>query len=209
MIKLKQILEWSKNDPIPEITRFDSGLGIILLGPPGIGKTTFSKEYILSRNNKFKIVNPDDVSYVFTKDKTGKRWRDNSANLAISYLSNIMKSKTNFIYDVTGTTIRRVTMVYNMAKDAGYTVILIHLLGELDTALKQNKQRERNVPEDILIQYYKKSQSLISKYSSELNPDNYYIILNLNNRYEFFKYENGKLLGRKVDKYVEKENYND
>ena len=34
--------EHSKNDPIPEINRMQEKLGIILLGLPGSGKSTFA-----------------------------------------------------------------------------------------------------------------------------------------------------------------------
>jgi hypothetical protein len=40
------------------------------------------------------------------------------------------------------------------------------------------------------------------KYFSELNPESYYIVYNIDGKYKFMKYENGKILKRKVDKYV-------
>ena len=40
------INENSKNDPIPEITQ-GGKLGIVLIGAPGIGKSTFAKNYII------------------------------------------------------------------------------------------------------------------------------------------------------------------
>jgi len=40
--------EWSKNDPIPELSKTEK-LGIILLGAPGIGKSTFVNNFIIPR----------------------------------------------------------------------------------------------------------------------------------------------------------------
>jgi uncharacterized protein YbcV (DUF1398 family) len=44
--------------------------------------------------------------------------------------------------------------------------------------------------------------NLRMKYFSELNPESYYIVYNIDGKYKFMKYENGKILKRKVDKYV-------
>ena len=49
------ITEHSKNDPIPEITQ-GGKLAIVLLGPPGIGKSTFAKNYITHKNQNMKIL---------------------------------------------------------------------------------------------------------------------------------------------------------
>ena len=39
--------EYSKNDPIPEINRMKEKLGIVLLGLPGSGKSTFANKFIV------------------------------------------------------------------------------------------------------------------------------------------------------------------
>jgi hypothetical protein len=68
-------------------------------------------------------------------------------------------------------------------------------------SLRQNIQRNRNVPEDFIKHAYDE-QFKNMKYFSELNPESYYIVYNIDGKYKFMKYENGKILKRKVDKYV-------
>jgi len=62
--------EYSKNDPIPEINRMKEKLGIILLGLPGSGKSTFANRFIIPHNPNIRTFSTDDVSYMFTKDKS-------------------------------------------------------------------------------------------------------------------------------------------
>ena len=70
MIKdyLSFINESSKNDPIPELNRIQEKLGIVLLGIPGAGKSTFARKRILPFQKNIKTFSTDDVSLRFTKD---------------------------------------------------------------------------------------------------------------------------------------------
>ena len=208
MIKLKKILEsenlleWSKNDPIPEINRIHKKLALFIFGPPGIGKSTFVRDYILTKNPNFKVVNPDDINKTLTGDPIQKQWNPDSSNLAVTLIKNLTKSGSNFIYDVTGNSFERVKIATMASKENDYTVIYIHMIGELNKSISQNKKRERQVSIDFLTSSYNKSQQLMVRYSNELKPDSYYIVLHLATGYKFFKYENNILLKRKVDKYI-------
>jgi len=54
------LLEHSKNDPIPELTWDKKDKTIIfLLGAPGAGKSTFTKNFLLSKLDNYKIFDPD------------------------------------------------------------------------------------------------------------------------------------------------------
>lgn len=76
--------EVSKNDPIPEINRIKNGIGIILLGTPGSGKSTFINNFILPKNSSFKKFSTDDVSLLYTKDPN--KYHIGSSELNISML---------------------------------------------------------------------------------------------------------------------------
>jgi len=194
---MHQIYEHSKNDPIPEITRNDK-LGIILLGAPGIGKSTFAKNYILNKNQNIKIFSTDDVSLVFTKDPN--RYKEGTSELNVRRLKLFIEYGKSFIYDTTGTQKDNITNITNLSKEHNYTILFIHLMGTKDLSLKQNKKRERNVDIDFINLAYE-NQFKNMKYFSELKPDSYYIVYNLDGKYKFMKYD-GKLYKRKVDKYV-------
>jgi len=193
------ILENSKNDPIPEITQ-GGKLGIVLIGAPGIGKSTFAKNYITHKNQNIKIFSTDDVSLTLTKQHDV--YRRGSSELNIKKLFMFIKSGGSFIYDTTGVKKQNVESVTKEARDNGYNIVYVHLVGTLDLSLKQNLQRERNVPEDVIKNIYSE-QFTNMKYFSSLNPDTYYIVYNIDGKYKFMKYDGQKILKRKADRYVE------
>ena len=191
--------ENSKNDPIPEINQVGK-LGIVLIGAPGIGKSTFAKNYITHKNQNIKIFSTDDVSLTLTKQHDV--YRRGSSELNLKKLFMFIKSGGSFIYDTTGVKKHNVESVTKEARDNGYNIVYVHLVGTLDLSLKQNLQRERNVPEDVIKNIYA-DQFKNMKYFSSLNPDTYYVIYNIDGKYKFMKYDGQKLLKRKVDRYVE------
>ncbi len=191
--------ENSKNDPIPEINQ-GGKLGIVLIGAPGIGKSTFAKNYITHKNQNIKIFSTDDVSLTLTKQHDV--YRRGSSELNLKKLFMFMKSGGSFIYDTTGVKKQNVESVTKEARDNGYNIVYVHLVGTLDLSLKQNLQRERNVPEDVIKNIYAE-QFTNMKYFSSLNPDTYYIVYNIDGKYKFMKYDGQKILKRKADRYVE------
>jgi predicted kinase len=192
------IKENSKNDPIPEITQ-GGKLAIVLLGPPGIGKSTFAKNYITHKNQNIKIFSTDDVSLTMSKDSNV--YHKGSSELNLKRLGIFIKSGGSFIYDTTGVQKENISNITQQARDNGYNVIFVHLMGTLDLSLRQNLERDRNVPSDyIKLAYSEQFKNM--KYFSDLNPDSYYVVYNIDGKYKFMKYEGGQLLKRKVDKYV-------
>ena len=117
--------EFSKNDPIPEISKFKTKLGIVLIGLPGAGKSTFINNFILPRNSQFKSFSTDDVSNLLTRDP--KAYDERSAILNIERLSNYIKTGQNFIYDTTGAHETNIFRIVEESRDLGYTIIFIQL----------------------------------------------------------------------------------
>jgi predicted kinase len=197
--------EVSKNDPIPEITRMGRGLGVILLGAPGSGKSTFAKNYIYPHNRNIKDFSTDDVSFRFTKD--AKKFYPGSTEINLNYLSNYMETGQNFIYDTTGSNAENVFKIFKLAKDFDYKVIFIAMLVDLETSKKRNILRSEIgghfVDEDYIEFVYKNQMKIFKDYHNQLNPDNFYLVFNNNEKYKFYRFsKEGKLLKRKVDKYV-------
>lgn len=192
--------EFSKNDPIPEITT-SKKLAIILLGPPGIGKSTFASNFITHKNRAIKIFSTDDVSLTLSKDPNV--YRKGASELNLKRLRIYMNSGGSFIYDTTGTHKENIENITKLARDNSYDVIYIHLMGTLDLSLKQNSQRSRNVDDEFLKLAYQ-TQFKNMKFFSSLNPNKYYIVYNIDGKYKFMQYKDGELLKRKVDKYIKR-----
>ena len=197
--------EWSMNDPIPELHRDKEKLGIILLGVPGSGKSTFANSYVKPHNRNIKSFSTDDVSYMFTKDPS--KYYRGSTELNLSYLDNYITTGQNFIYDTTGSNQQGVFNVFKTAKKQGYKVIFILILTDLETAKKQNILRSERgghmADEDYIDFVYSMQRDTTRDYLKYLKPDNFYIVLKKDTGYKFMKFSpEGELLKRKVNRYV-------
>jgi len=192
--------EVSKNDPIPEILRYPSGLGIILLGTPGAGKSTFINNFIMPRNPKFKSFSTDDVSLMFTKNP--QKYHPGSSELNIERLLLFLKSGQNFIYDTTGAQDKNVFDIVKSSRKFGYKIIFIQVMVDIETAKRQNLQRNRTVDEYYIDFVYSRQHQNMKDYSKLLSPDNYYIVYNIEGKYKYYQYKDDKMYKRKVDKYL-------
>lgn len=196
--------EFSKNDPIPEITMMEKNLGIVLLGIPGAGKSTFAKKRILPYQKNIKVFSTDDVSLKFTKNP--KKYHIGSSELNIQMLKNFMESKQNFVYDTTGANDKSVFEICNKAKKSGYHLIFILVLIDLETAKKQNIKRGElggHMADEEYIEYaYSRQLSTTKDFMKFIKIDNFYIVLNKNSKYKYFKHTGKEILKRKIDKYV-------
>lgn len=195
--------ENSKNSPIPELFEEDN-LGIILLGIPGSGKSTFSKNIISKYQKNIKFFSTDDVSFKFTKDSS--KYHTGSSDLNRKYLLNYIKSGQNFVYDTTGSNEKSVFDVFKSAKKEGYKVIFILILIDLDTAKDQNLSRFKKgghkVDQDYIDFVYSKQLKTTKDFLKYLDPDSFYIVNNKDGKYKYFKHTGGEILKRKVDKYI-------
>jgi predicted ABC-type ATPase len=196
--------EYSKNDPIPEINRMKEKLGIILLGLPGSGKSTFANKFIVPHNQNIKTFSTDDVSYMFTKDKS--KYHKGSSELNITSLKHYMRSGQNFIYDTTGSNDIGVFEITRDAHKYGYKIVFILILIDVDTAKSQNRKRGMtggHMADDEYIDHVYSTQLQTTKsYLKYVKPDSFYVVLNKGVNYKYYKFDNGELKKRKVDKYV-------
>lgn len=196
--------EYSKNDPIPEINRMKEKLGIVLLGLPGSGKSTFASKFIVPHNQNIKTFSTDDVSYMFTKDKS--KYHKGSSELNITSLKHYMKSGQNFIYDTTGSNDIGVFEITRDAHKYGYKIVFILILIDVETAKAQNRKRGMtggHTADDEYIDHVYSTQLQTTKsYLKYVKPDAFYVVLNKGGSYKYYKFDNGELKKRKVDKYV-------
>ena len=196
--------EYSKNDPIPEINRMKEKLGIVLLGLPGSGKSTFASKFILPQNQNIKTFSTDDVSYMFTKDKS--KYYKGASELNITSLKSYLRSGQNFIYDTTGSNDINVFEVTRDAHKYGYKIMFILILIDVETAKLQNKKRGMtggHTADDEYIDYvYSNQLQTTRNYLKYVKPDAFYVVLNKGGSYKYYKFDNGELKRRKVDKYV-------
>ena len=200
----------SKNHPIQELSQSDK-LGIILLGAPGAGKSTFAKNVILPHNRNIKSFSTDDVSLLYTKDPNV--YKRGATELNIDRLKTYIKTGQNFIYDTTGANEKAVYDISSVAKKHSYKIIFILILVDLSTAKRQNLKRAmsggHNVDQDYIDFVYQTQNQTTKGYMKQLKPKSFYIILNKDGKYKYYKHLGDRLLKRKVDKYVPMNESND
>jgi predicted ABC-type ATPase len=197
--------EWSKNYPIQEL-RQKERLGIVLLGTPGAGKSTFVKKVISPVNRNIKSFSTDDVSLKFTKDPN--KYKQGASELNISYLFNYIETGQNFVYDTTGANQKPVFDVCKKARKNGYTIIFILLIVDLQTSKEFNIKRGlmggHQVDEDYIDFVYNSQNQTTKNYIKLLKPESFYIVLNrgADRSYKYYKHTGKEILKRKVDKYI-------
>lgn len=195
----------SKNHPIQELD-IKEKLGIVLLGTPGSGKSTFIKNVILPINRNIKSFSTDDVSLRLSGDP--KIYNKRASRLNLSYLDNYIKTGQNFIYDTTGANQAAVFDVCKQAYKNGYRIIFILLLIDLETTKKFNIERGKmggHEADDDYIDFVYNTQNQTTKnYIKTLKPENFYIVLNrgIDKSYRYYKHTGKEILKRKIDKYI-------
>lgn len=207
MLKLIDILyeniitEYSKNDAIPELSRYNDHLCVFIFGPPASGKSTFVKNFILRLNNKFTVVNPDDMDYLRRQKSYDNPKVRGTSKLSIKRAESILQTGNNMIYDTTGNDFNRISILSKIAQENKYTVVFIHLIDSLNNIINKAAQRDRPTDVDYIQSSYEKTQKLIKQFYDDLHPDSYYIITTIGGKYTFYKYDGSKLLKKKSDIY--------
>lgn len=189
-------------NPIPELLEKEK-IAIFLLGPPASGKSTFVKSVILPLNNTFKQINPDDISILIQKWKEEGGKNDfipnyssdrKSKEKSQAYITQLIKFGKNFIYDTTGRQFNDVSKFNELAKNNNYKVIFIHVLVDLNTAIKRNTVRMKKasqppVDDEYIITSHKNVVQLMKNYMSLINwdSDSYYAVTTKNFELVFYK----------------------
>lgn len=145
------LLEVSKNDPIPELTRKMSNMAIFLIGPPASGKSTFFANFIRPKQKQIKRFSTDKISDIRRRNdpeyqhKKKGSYIEGSSAFNLNYLEQFIENSNNanFVWDTTGKDPRDLRPIYDSVREHGYEVIFIHLLIPAKTALQRVKKRNK------------------------------------------------------------------
>jgi predicted kinase len=149
---------------------------ILFIGNSGSGKTTYIENNY--KNNEYTIINPDSFlekhpDYEPLNPAPLHNWSKAQANNAFY---NAIAENKHIIYDSTGTDTDSMYKKIVELKKFNYRIKLIYVKVKLETAIKRNSTRARQVPLEILI---KKNEML--DYSFELLKDKVNIATIINN----------------------------
>ena len=153
------------NEGINDIGIFKA---VFFAGSPGSGKS-----YTISKINSGKIepriVNTDKV-YPLFKDNWDN-WdiiKSSVKNITMNQLSGYINSMLPLLIDSTSNKIESLVRRQGLLKSLGYDCdMLIYINTPLEVSLNRAKNRDRNVPENIIINIYNKNKELIPFYKSQ------------------------------------------
>lgn len=133
---------------------FDGGILVMLVGPPGAGKSTIA-ESIKNEYMNFEIVCPDEVRKEVTGDAN-----DQSRNVEVfgkvyNKLTELLNDGVNVVYDATNCRSAYRYKILDVCKDVSKKVICVVVTTNIGECLDRNKNHyERTVPEDVIENMY-------------------------------------------------------
>lgn len=129
------------------------GIFIIMVGPPGAGKTSISKE--LESKYHFMRVCPDDIREEFSGDAADQSNNEQVFAKVYSRLSFFLKEGYNVVYDATNCRTTYRMKILDTVKDCANYILCLCLTTSIGDCLERNKNRyERHVPEDVIERMY-------------------------------------------------------
>ena len=139
---------------------------ILFIGLPSSGKTTYIENNQL--NNDYKIVSADEIkaSHPDFNPKDPEPLHQWSVKEAERLMNEYSDQKINICMDSGGVNNSYSLRIINMLKDKGYYIKIIHMDTPLDVCLERNRNRERFVPEEAIIEKSYKIDSCVEKQKS-------------------------------------------
>jgi predicted kinase len=171
---------------------------VVMTGSPGAGKSMIASNFVnlngykyvnvdLHRERKAKqlgldLENPEHNQYILNITYTTSDPRNATIKQLKALLTDIAlrcrKQLPNILFDAGGGQVEVIKAILELAKEAGYITTMVYVKADLGVCLKRNRERQRKLPEDMVIQYY---NTIIRAYK-ELIPfyDNVWVVDNNN-----------------------------
>jgi predicted kinase len=139
---------------------------LILCGPPASGKT-FYRNNLLKQFPGTKVVSMDDKRQELLGDVN-----DQSANTAMfqiccQELRTAMQKRQSAIWDATSASKAHRKVIIDIARKHGALVGCIFFDLPLQTLLERNANREKKVPESVVIEYYYKRMERVESFEAD------------------------------------------
>jgi dephospho-CoA kinase len=146
-----------------------------LAGGPGSGKSYVVRK--TTGGTGLRVVNSDDAFESMLKkaglslkmppeeEEPRDAVRDRAKRVTAKRQDNYIDGRIGLIIDGTGRDYDKISKQATELKQLGYDVHMIFVNTSLDVALERNAQRDRSVPEPIVVKSWKDVQSNIGKFS--------------------------------------------
>ena len=139
---------------------------ILMMGGPGSGKS-YVRESLYSEieaidSDAIKSAHPD---YDPDNPSALHAWSSREAN---KRLHQAIDAGQDFVYDGTGKAAEKYVQIIQAAHEAGYETLLVYVACNLSTALERNRNRDRKVPEDLVVEFHSRvatSFEIVARYA--------------------------------------------
>ena len=184
-----------------------------MAGGPGSGKSYVADASVVPKRVGLKVVNSDDLfekalrkvnmstdlgSLDSDQFEYAMDLRDNAKKITNRRKDLYIKAKLGLLLDGTGHDYEGIKKQVNLLKELGYDTYMVFVNTSKDVALQRNAERERKVPERVVLKRWRDVQENIGKFQNLFGAINFIIVDNNDSK------EDGKrLLKRtfiKVDK---------
>ncbi len=119
-----------------------------MVGIPGSGKSTLAQRLV---DKGYAVLNADSFREQLWGDATDQREPVKVFELFYKHMDELLDAQKDIVVDNVNTNPRHREEIINKARQKGYTDIQLWVLDiPLETCLERNRQRSRNVPEDIV-----------------------------------------------------------
>ena len=188
-----------------------------MAGGPGSGKSYVADASIVPKRAGLKVVNSDEFfekalrkvnmstdlgSLDSDQFEYAMDLRDNAKKITNRRKDLYIKAKLGLLLDGTGHDYEGIKKQVNLLKELGYDTYMVFVNTSKDVALQRNAERERKVPERVVLKRWRDVQENIGKFQNLFGAINFIIVDNND-----AKEEGKRLLKRtfvKVDKLIDK-----
>ena len=141
------------NDYVTPRDVVQGGVFIIMVGPPGCGKSTIAEKIVNTYSN-FVIVSPDDIRKELLGNERVQKHNDEVFAVVYKRLSTYLNEGRNVIYDATNCRTTYRLKILDFCRPIAKKVICLVSTVPMSECLRRNKTREYNVPESVIERMY-------------------------------------------------------
>ncbi len=127
---------------------------IMLIGPPGSGKSTFTKDFLLHWTDEWILISPDLIRKELTDDESDQSRNTEVFAIVYKRLEEALKAGKNVIYDATNCRNVYRFKILNSAKPFANKIIGVVISTPISECIARNHARDRHVPDDVVERMY-------------------------------------------------------
>ena len=131
---------------------FDDPTAIILIGPPGSGKSTFAEQLLDIYPEKLVLISPDAIRKELNTEHGHKEVE--VFRLVYDRLQSYLDEGKSVVYDATNCNKKHRVKIVNVASRHATNVIGLISRTDFLSCISYNDARDRPVPTDVITQMY-------------------------------------------------------